>query len=61
VNVIRKKPLAEMLAVGPRTVSDRVKSGALPPPFYIHGIPYWSVDEVENCLRDKMAKRQVSS
>ena len=61
MNLIRKIPLAEKLGVTPRTVADRAKSGALPPPIYIAGIPYWNLDELDNFVQQKMAERPAKS
>jgi predicted DNA-binding transcriptional regulator AlpA len=58
--LIRKIPLANELGVSPRTVADRVKSGALPPPIYINGIPYWSVDEIDDRIKAQMEQRPKS-
>ncbi|MFZ2080451.1 MAG: hypothetical protein WAV38_28145 [Xanthobacteraceae bacterium] len=56
---IRKIPLAKKLDVTPRTVTDRAKSGALPPPFYLNGIPYWDWDEIEALFQKRMAERRA--
>jgi hypothetical protein len=59
VTPIRKIPLANKLQVTPRAITDRVKNQALPPPFYVNGIPYWDWDEIEALFQKRMAERRA--